>query len=73
MGPTSFVMARPGKANNGIGAEKNAVRGVRSCWSKVTQDNRLQHGNPDGVLADRADALEVEGWPDTARDILRTV
>jgi hypothetical protein len=35
--------------------------------------HRWRHGNPDGVLADRADALEVEGLPDTARDTLRTV
>jgi hypothetical protein len=35
--------------------------------------HRLRHGNPDGVLADVADALEVEGLPDTARDTLRTV
>src|SRR4030095_16836491 len=34
---------------------------------------RLRHGNPEGVLADLADALEVEGLPDTARDTLRTV
>jgi hypothetical protein len=35
--------------------------------------HRLRHGNPDGVLADLADALEVEGLPDTARDTVRTV
>jgi hypothetical protein len=35
--------------------------------------HRLRHGNPEGVLADLADALEVEGLPDTARDTLRTV
>jgi hypothetical protein len=35
--------------------------------------HRLRHGNSDGVLADLADALEVEGLPDTARDTLRTV
>ena len=34
---------------------------------------RLRHGTPDGVLADLADALEVEGLPDTARDPRRTV
>jgi len=33
----------------------------------------LRHGNPDGVLADLAEALEVEGLPDTARDTLTTV
>ena len=35
--------------------------------------HRLRHGKPDGVLADLADALDVEGLPDTARDTLRTV
>ncbi|HEY5868576.1 MAG TPA: ISKra4 family transposase [Candidatus Tectomicrobia bacterium] len=35
--------------------------------------HRLRHGNPDGVLADLADALEVEGLPATARDTVRTV
>ena len=35
--------------------------------------HRLRHGNPDGVLADLADALEVAGLPATARDTLRTV
>ena len=35
--------------------------------------HRLRHGNPDGVLADLADALDVEGLPATARDTLRTV
>jgi hypothetical protein len=35
--------------------------------------HRLRHGNPEGVLADRADALEVEGLPATARDTLRPV
>lgn len=35
--------------------------------------HRLRHGNPDGVLADLADALEVEGLPITARDTVRTV
>jgi hypothetical protein len=34
---------------------------------------RLRHGMPDGVLADLADALDVEGLPATARDTLRTV
>jgi hypothetical protein len=32
--------------------------------------HRLRHGNPDGVLADLADALDVEDLPDTARDTL---
>jgi hypothetical protein len=35
--------------------------------------HRLRHGMPDGVLADLADALDVEGLPETARDTLRTV
>jgi hypothetical protein len=35
--------------------------------------HRLRHGNPDGVLADLADALELEGLPATARDTLTTV
>ena len=35
--------------------------------------HRLRHGHPDGVLADLADALEVEGLPATARATLTTV
>jgi hypothetical protein len=35
--------------------------------------HRLRHGNPDGVLADVADALALEGLPATARDTLTTV
>jgi hypothetical protein len=35
--------------------------------------HRLRHGQPDGVLADLADALDVEGLPPTARDTVRTV
>jgi hypothetical protein len=35
--------------------------------------HRLRHGNPDGVLADLAEALAVEGLPDTARHTLTTV
>ena len=35
--------------------------------------HRLRHGKPDGVLADLADALDVEGLPPTARDTVRTV
>jgi hypothetical protein len=35
--------------------------------------HRLRHGHPDGVLGDLAEALDVEGMPDTARDTLRTV
>jgi len=39
------------------------------AWAR----HRLRHGNPDGVLADLADALDVEGVPDTARATLTTV
>jgi len=39
------------------------------AWAR----HRLRHGRPDGVLADLADALDVEGLPATARDTLRTV
>jgi hypothetical protein len=35
--------------------------------------HRLRHGKPDGVLADLADALDVEGLPASARDTLTTV
>ena len=35
--------------------------------------HRLRHGKQDGVLADLADALDVEGLPPTARDTVRTV
>ena len=35
--------------------------------------HRLRHGRPDGGLADLAEALEVEGLPDTARDTVATV
>jgi hypothetical protein len=35
--------------------------------------HRLRHGHPDGVRADLADALEVDGLPATARATLRTV
>jgi hypothetical protein len=35
--------------------------------------HRLRHGHPDGVLADLAEALEVEGLPETARETVRTV
>jgi hypothetical protein len=35
--------------------------------------HRLRHGQPDGVLADLAEALEVERLPDTTRETLRTV
>jgi len=36
------------------------------CWAR----HRLRHCQPDGVLADLVEALEVEGLPDTARDTL---
>jgi hypothetical protein len=39
------------------------------AWAR----HRLRHGRPDGVLADLADALDVEGLPETARETLRTV
>jgi hypothetical protein len=39
------------------------------AWAR----HRLRHGNPDGVLADRAAALDVEGWSATARTTLTTV
>jgi hypothetical protein len=35
--------------------------------------HRLRHGQPDGVLADVAEALAVEGLPATARTTLTTV
>jgi hypothetical protein len=35
--------------------------------------HRLRYGHPDGVLGDLAEALDVEGIPDTARETLRTV
>ena len=39
------------------------------AWAR----HRLRHGIPDGVLADLAEALDVEGVPETARETLRTV
>jgi hypothetical protein len=39
------------------------------AWAR----HRLRHGMPDGVLADLADALDVEGLPAPARDTLRRV
>ena len=35
--------------------------------------HRLRHGQPDGVLADLVEALEVEGLPDSPRDTLTAV
>jgi hypothetical protein len=34
--------------------------------------HRLRHSHPDGVLADLAEALDVEGLPDTARETFMT-
>ena len=46
------------------------TRARRWCtWAR----HRLRHGQPDGVLGDLAEALAVEGWPDTARATLMTV
>ncbi len=39
------------------------------AWAR----HRLRPGMPDGVLADLAEALDVEGLPETARDTWRTV
>ena len=39
------------------------------AWAR----HRLRHGMPDGVLADLAEALDVEGLPEPARDTVRTV
>jgi hypothetical protein len=39
------------------------------AWAR----HRLRHGRPDGVLADLADAWDVEGVPETARETLRIV
>jgi hypothetical protein len=35
--------------------------------------HRLRHGHPDGVLADLAEALEVESLPDSVRETVMTV
>src|SRR5262249_17391568 len=37
--PIVSAMARLGKARNNIGAEKNAVSVIRSCWTIVIQGN----------------------------------
>jgi hypothetical protein len=39
------------------------------AWAR----HRLRHGRPDGVLADLAEALDVEGFPNTARETLTTL
>jgi hypothetical protein len=39
------------------------------AWAR----HRLRHGMPDGVLADLADALDLEGLPAPARDTVMTV
>jgi hypothetical protein len=39
------------------------------AWAR----HHLRHGHADGVLADLAEALDVEGLPHTARDTLTTV
>jgi hypothetical protein len=39
------------------------------AWAR----HRLRHDRPDGVLADLAEALDVEGLPDTARHTLTTL
>src|SRR5262249_14640022 len=49
-------MARPGRASNGTGAEKNAVRGVRSYWIIV------RHPPPSGWL-DEPGRLKGGGVP----------
>ena len=55
-------MARPGKASNGTGAESNAVPVVPSCWTIVTQGNRLQVKQQIVEMA-----LNASGIRDTAR------
>jgi hypothetical protein len=35
--------------------------------------HRLRHGHPDGMLADLAEALELESLPDSARETMMTV
>ena len=45
------------------------TKAQRWCaWAR----HRLRHGHPDGVLADVAEAFDVEGLPNTARDTLTT-
>ena len=49
------------------GGRPKPAGGLR--WAR----HRLRHGMPDGVLADLAEALDVEGLPATARETLTTV
>ena len=63
--------------------QRNISGKARAAWldGRTTQArrwfgwarHRLRHGKPDGVLADLAEALEVEGLPATARDPLAPV
>jgi len=49
------------------GLDGRTTQARRWCgWAR----HRLRHGQPDGVLADVVEALEVEGLPDSARDTL---
>ena len=52
------------------GLDGRTTQARRWCgWAR----HRLRHGPPDGVLADLAEALEVERLPDTTRDTVRAV
>lgn len=46
---------------------------TQACRWFTWVQHRLRHGHPDGVLADVAEALEVEGLPETARQTLTAV
>ena len=48
-------------------------RTTQACRWFTWARHRLRHGHPDGVLADLAEALDVEELPDTARNTLTTV
>src|SRR5712692_1663812 len=81
------VLARLGRHRTRSG--KVVARAVQQLWKGaaawldgrtssarrwfIWARHRLRHGNPDGVLADLDDALELEGLPATARDTLTTV
>ena len=57
---------------------KGAAAGLAGRTSQARQwlrwaRHRRRHGMPDGGLADLADALDVEGWPETARETIRSV